>query len=33
MSQASVCADEFALTHKSVFTLARTENVAHVPAV
>ncbi len=33
VSQASVCADEFALTHKSVFTLARTENVAHVPAV
>ncbi len=30
LSQASVCADEFTLTHKNVFTPARTERVLPV---
>ncbi|XP_026119724.1 uncharacterized protein LOC113098887 [Carassius auratus] len=33
LSQASVCADEFVLTHKGVFTPAHTEKVLSVPAV
>lgn len=33
LSQASVCADEFALTHKNVFTTVRSDKTASVPLV
>lgn len=33
LSQASVCADEFALTHKNVFTAVRSDKTASVPLI